>query len=226
MMGYFLKCLFIWTAFLSTFQHSLKGKAGQKSIHINCFSSFLPTALWRHIQQRTSVYVHYIFGKSGFIPCLLPFFSSLLPLQPIPSKPHLPFAAQQPKGNFGDYKFESTSTVNKQKKKRPHRCHVLDKYWDWRRLGFFLGLLFTDCIPGIPRNSFYFFNSGSFDFFFFFKLETFMTFSSLCVATKKYIVLTRDWHDQKQKPTGLPETICFIPFWKTNLSTRYLFFTA
>lgn len=62
--------------------------------------------------------------------------------------------------------------------------------------------------------------------FFFFKLETFMTFSSLCVATKKYIVLTRDWHDQKQKPTGLPETICFIPFWKTNLSTRYLFFTA
>lgn len=33
-----------------------------------------------------------------------------------------------------------------------------------------------------------------------------MTFSSLCVATKKYIVLTREWHDQKQKPTGLLET--------------------
>lgn len=204
MMGYFLKCLFIWTAFLSTFQHSLKGKAGQKSIHINCFSSFLSTALWRHIQQRTSVYVPYIFSKSGFIPCLLPFFSSLLPLQPIPSKPHLPFAAQQPKGNFGDYKFESTSTVNKQKKNDHIGVMFLinirtDVGWGFS-LDFCSLIAFQESL-GIP---FIFLIVDL--LIFFFKLETFMTFSSLCVATKKYVVLTREWHDQKQKPTGLPET--------------------
>lgn len=42
-----------------------------------------------------------------------------------------------------------------------------------------------------------FFNSRSFPFSL--KCENFMSFSSLCAATK-YIVLSNEYHDQKQKP--------------------------
>lgn len=89
-----------------------KGQRRAKSTEFNLLLilkilSIHTTVKCTHDQQRNLVYVPYIFGKSGFIPCLLPFLSSLLLLlQHTPSKPNVPFSAQEPKGKFVDYKFE------------------------------------------------------------------------------------------------------------------------
>lgn len=148
---------------------------------------------WRHDQQRTLVYVPYIFGKSGFIPRLLLFLSSLLLLlQPTPSKPN-PFQPRSLKESLQITNLNKLRFNSKQAKNDHIGVRFLinirpDVGWGFS-LDFCLLFAFQESI----------FYSRSFSFFFFFLMSWKLDVVFQPVTTE-CIVLATKWHGQKQKP--------------------------
>lgn len=105
---------------------------------------------------------HFWQGRFDSSPPPFPFISSSSSSIPPHPNPRCPFQPRSPKESLEITNWNKLHSNSKQAQKRPHWCQVLDKYWAWRRLGFFLGFLLPLGIPGIL---FFYFHTTSFSFF-------------------------------------------------------------